>query len=403
MRWASWLLSSRQRRLCAVGVDVGPESCGVVVLMGSPTQPDSVCCAERLSLPEDCVMPREALQPLAFGRWLSAHLRAGDYHPEVMCLSLDDACVSHHLVTLPAGLSEDDVAFQLQAEVQSMLPNDAGAVCVDYGLDTDPEPTPAEAGMQRYWVQAAPRTHVELLQQVAQAAGFKSVVVEPRRDAIRRVQQSHTFAGVPLASAALALQYDAAFGLALRAWCSVGVNFLPHRETAQRLLRRAWWLGVVVCALGGAFLAAGFALVITSVAETKMPHTSDVMASARAYEHAQKVHAQVKAERQRSAEQSRWLQTRQVLQMQSLQWSRVLSQAAQGVWVASVKQHGSHWTVQGEALSSNHAHQLVQQLSALDIWAQAPELPQLQLRPLASTTGLPVWQFRIEADLKVGV
>jgi hypothetical protein len=91
------------------------------------------------------------------------------------------------------------------------------------------------------------------------------------------------------------------------------------------------------------------------------------------------------------------------LQSHSLQWSRVLSQAAQGVWVSSVKQQGTRWTVQGEALSSSHAQQLVQQLKVLDIWAQAPELPQLQVTPVVPSTGLPVWQFRIEADLKEGV
>jgi len=73
------------------------------------------------------------------------------------------------------------------------------------------------------------------------------------------------------------------------------------------------------------------------------------------------------------------------------------------VWVASVKQQGTRWTVQGEALSATHAQQLVAQLTALDIWAQAPALPQLQITSAVSTTGLPVWQFRIEADLKVGV
>jgi hypothetical protein len=71
--------------------------------------------------------------------------------------------------------------------------------------------------------------------------------------------------------------------------------------------------------------------------------------------------------------------------------------------VAHVSQQGTRWTVQGEALSSKHAQHLVQQLKALDIWAQAPELPHLQVLPAVSTTGLPVWQFRIEADLKVGV
>jgi hypothetical protein len=150
-------------------------------------------------------------------------------------------------------------------------------------------------------------------------------------------------------------------------------------------------------------LAAGFAMVIASAADTKYQHMGDVVASARAYDAAHKAHAQAQSLQARQAEQARWLKTRKDLQLQSLKWSRVLSQSAHGVWVASVKQQGTRWTVQGEALSSSHAQRLVQQLKALDIWAQAPELPQLQVMPAMSTTGLPVWQFRIEADLKVGV
>ena len=114
-------------------------------------------------------------------------------------------------------------------------------------------------------------------------------------------------------------------------------------------------------------------------------------------------HQQAQALHDRRTEQARWLQARHVLQSQSLQLSRVLSQAAQGVWVSRVKQQGARWTVHGEALSAAHAQKLVTQLKALDIWAQAPELPQLQVMPAVSATGLPVWQFRIEADLKVGV
>jgi len=208
---------------------------------------------------------------------------------------------------------------------------------------------------------------------------------------------------LPQASAALALQSDEAFGLALRAWRDEGGNFLPHREATQHALRRAWLLGVAVCAMGGAFLAAGFAMVMASAADRTQPRPHEVVASARAFEEAQKIHAQTKTQQDRYAEQARWLKARQDLQSQSLQWSRVLSQATQGVWVASVKQQGTRWTVQGEALSSSHAQQLVKQLKALDIWMQAPELPQLQVMPAVSTTGLPVWQFRIEADLKVGV
>ena len=56
----------------------------------------------------------------------------------------------------------------------------------------------------------------------------------------------------------------------------------------------------------------------------------------------------------------------------------------------------------GEALSPEHVQQLREQLKALDIWMQVPELQQLQILPAVARTGLPVWQFRLEADLKVG-
>ena len=399
MRWTTWLPRSRPRRLSVVGLDIGPEACSLLVLSGTSSQPDSVCCAERLKLPDGLVVHGEVLQSVALGQWLRSYLDAGDYQPSEVYIGLDSAYVSNHIVTLAAGLSSADVAFQLQAEVQSALPEYATEVCIDYTVDIEQAP----AGEQGYLVQAVPRPQVEALQRVAQAAGLKARLIESRHDAARRAEQSTALATLPQASVALALQCDEAFGLALRAWHNDGANFLPHREDTHHVLRRAWLLGVAVCAMGGAFLAAGFALVMASAAETKHHHLGDGVASARAFDDAKKAHAQAKAQSERRAEQDRWFKARQGLQSQSMQWSRVLSHAAQGVWVASVKQQGTRWTVQGEALSSSHAHQLLQQLKALDIWAQAPELPQLQVTPAVSTTGLPVWQFRIEADLKVGV
>ena len=399
MRWTSWWPLWRSRRLSVMGLDVGPEVCSLVVLNGSPARPDTMCCAECLVLPKGWVAQGEVLQAVELGQWLRTYLQASDYRPHMAYMGLDSACVSNHLVTLTAGLSPDDVAFQLQAEVQSLQPDDVTEVCIDYRIDTEPAP----AGEQRYWVQAVSHPRVEVLQRVAQLAGVKAVVVEPRQDAAHRTERSDAWGTLPQAHVTLALQCEAAFGLALRAWHGEGTNFLPHREDTHHALRRAWLLGVGMWITGGAFLAAGFAMVMASAADSKQPHVSDVVASVRDLADVQKAHQQAQALHDRRTEQARWLQARHVLQSQSLQLSRVLSQAAQGVWVSRVKQQGARWTVHGEALSAAHAQKLVTQLKALDIWAQAPELPQLQVMPAVSATGLPVWQFRIEADLKVGV
>jgi hypothetical protein len=341
----------------------------------------------------------EILQSIDLGEWLRDYLAQGDYQPEAVYMSLDSASVSNHLISLAAGLSPEDVAFQLKAEAQSLLPPYATEVFIDYSVD----PEHAATGERRYLVQAVSRLRVEALQRVGQCAGLKVLAIESRHDAAHRAEMSHVLTAFPQASAALALQCDEAFGLALRAWHEEGANFLPHREDTQHALRRAWLVGMSVCAMGGAFLAAGFAMVLASAAHSVHPYLNDMTASTRALDDAQNAHAHAKALEKRHADQYLWLGARQELQSQSLQWSRVLSQAAKGIWVASVKQQGTRWTVQGEALSSTHAQRLVQQLKVLDIWAHAPELPQLQVLPVVSSSGLPVWQFRIEADLKVGV
>lgn len=396
MRWMSWFRRSRPRYRCVVGLEMGGDVCRLAVLTGTSAQPEAVSCAVSLNLPEGWVAHGEILQTVAFGQWLRTHLDAGGYQPEGAYIGLEDACISNHLITLATSLSEDDVAFQLQAEVQSLLPDSAAEVCIDYSLHTGP----VEACELRYRVQAAPLVRVEAWLQSAHAAGLTVLAIEPCVDAAYRAQSCSP----PLdAGAGADSACDTALGLALRAWHEAGVNFLPHRGIKQQVLRRAWWLGMVVCAIGGAILATGFAMAISSAAQPQHPRRADLGGSARAYDEAQKDHAHAKRVQQRSADQARWLQIRQDVQAQSLQWGRVLSQAPQGVWVARVKQQGERWTVQGEALSSSHAVQLMRQLQALDIWTQTPALSQLQVMPVGSATGMPIWQFRIEADLKGGV
>lgn len=398
MRWTSWWPGAHPRRLSVVGLDIASEGCSLVVLSGSPTAPDSVCCSDRLALPAGWVEEGEVLQSAALGHWLRSYLDAGDYQPQVAYVGVDGAWISHHWVTLAAGLSPDDVSFQLLAEVQATLPEPANDVCIDYTLDTEPAPE----GEQRYRVQATRRSQVEVLQRVVELAGLKLAALEPRHDAARRSAVNGALSTLPPASLALALQCNEAFGLALHAWDETGFNFLPHREDAQHALHRAWWLGVAVSAMGGAFLAAGFAMVMASAADSKQPHRHVMTASTRAFDEAHKTYAQAQLQQDRWTEQARWLKTRQDLQAQTLRWSQVLSQSTQGVWVASVKQQGARWMVQGEALSAGHAQQLVVQLKALDVWVQAPELPHLQVLPASARTGVLVWQFRIEAELKVG-
>ncbi len=404
MHWKSWLPGKRRR--CVLGFDVGLTSCRLVVLSGSQSHPDMVCCAEQLQFPaDDWVTQGHVWHAEELGHWLRLHLQQGGYDVEGMYVCLEDACISHHRVTLPAELSDDDVTFQVLAEVQALLGVSAADLSIDFGLESASAESVSESDVRHlvYRAAAVQRFRVEALQRAAKAAHIKLCAVECRSEAVRRTQGPGVLALLPAAGVAMALQCDAAFGLALGAWGSRAFNFLPHRAMADIALRQAWWLGIVACVVGGAFLATGFALVMASSTTLTLGAAANRGAIAASHNSAQTAHTQAQLEQKQLEQHTQWRQTQQLLNLQTVQWVRVLDQGSQGVSVIHVEQQGARWQVQGEALSSVHATQVVQQLAALAIWTKPPALSQLQIKTAPLTTGLPVWQFRIEAELKGAV
>ncbi|MBU3647511.1 MAG: hypothetical protein FGM56_05480, partial [Limnohabitans sp.] len=200
MHWKSWLPGARRR--CVLGVDVGLRSCRLVVLSGSRTQPDMVCAAEQVELPEDGWMTQgQVWSSTELGRWLRQHVQQNDYDVDGMYMCIDDASISHHSITLSPGLTEDDVTFQVLAEVQALLRVSAADLSVDYGLET-----PLQLAVQEkdhklvYRAAAAPRAQVDALRRMAKTAQIKLFAVEGRGEAIRRTQSHEILHTLPPAS-----------------------------------------------------------------------------------------------------------------------------------------------------------------------------------------------------------
>jgi hypothetical protein len=353
-------------------------------------------------VPEGSISQGQIVHADVLGQWLRDYLHLGGHDVGALYMGIDDAYISQHEFSLASGLSDEDVAFQLSVEIQALLPD--ADVCVDFQL-MPPVLGPKDRllpELQTYQTHVVPRSQVAVLSRMAKAARLDLVQVEGRRDAQLRVQSPGVLSSFSAVSVSLGLQCDAAFGLSLGAWQMGAINFLPHRERAQDVMRRAWYVGMAIWALGGLFCSASLTWVLTAMVQDKQSQLGDATLAARALEEANQAHIRAQALRQDAAEQSRWLLTRQTLHQHTLQWAHVLNQAAQGLWISGVTQQGGQWGVQGEALTSAHAHALMTQLKALDIWVRIPEMRQLQLLGSSANTGLPVWQFRIEAELKGG-
>lgn len=401
----SWLRKQTTRHQCVAGLDVSSDGVRLVILGGDTNTPNTVYGADKLTFPSAWVQDGVVQSVPDLARWLVQYLQAHDHEVDRWFIGLQDESVRYHLVSLPAGLSPEDVAFQIRHETHLVFPDLEPDFAIDYEVDADPSGGASE--LTRYFVGVCPKACTESWLEVAHAAGFRFSALEPRRDALARLSQTHLLGQMPAAGVALALQCDAALGLALAGWSKAGYNFFPHRPLWFKALRRAWWMGVAVSAMGGAMLAAGFALVMTASADASLQHLQQAPSAEQALALARKNHQQAQTADRLQTQRAQWLNHRQVTQAQSLAWSQALSQASQGVWVSRIQQQGEHWQVAGEALSSTHAQRLLGHLKSLDIWAKPPELPQLHLGPSSvvggtSGAGSSVWIFRIEAELKAG-
>jgi hypothetical protein len=402
----------RSQTLVVGGLDMWGDAAHLVVLTGTAFAADGASCAERLALPEDCMVEGQLVQPEVLGRWFKDWLSVRDLHLDSLFVAVPEADVVRGTLRLPFDLQPDDVAFQMAAELQA-APNDP-PVSWDF-IEHDGViqaasvmPIPEVANQtsldeRTYAWATAPRAQVDAWQQFALAAGIRLTAVMPRNDVQMNTHNHALMAQLPPAQAGLARQYPEALGLALGAWHVAGFNFLPHRALKQRALRRSWLQRMAAGTLSGALLAFGMAVWMTHMATNLSDKTGDIVAAEQALKELRNAQKQAQTTLTEAQSLAQWLQGQAGVQQQTLQWSRVLAQHSQGLWVSEVKQQQAHWWVKGEALSAAQAQHLAQQLKGLDIWAQAPELRHLELTPPQSATGLSVWHFRIEADLKAGV
>lgn len=400
----------RRRLRTVAGFDVWGNAAHWVVLTGSVLAAERVSYAEKLPLPDGCVVHGQLAQPQVLGLWLKDWLRGRNLHLDDLYVAVPDADVMRGTCRLPFDLQAEDVDFQMAAELQTESAQPA--VCWDYTqedkalnsvLAASYPDNALDLNQLAYVWATVPRTHVEAWQQFALAAGLRLSAVIPRDDALARAQHRTLMTHLSLGNADLSLHEDAALGLALGAWHEVGFNFLPHRDLKLKALRTHWLQRMAVSSLSGVLLAAGIGVWVSQMATNLREKTGDLAATKVLLKQVHSAEKEALTSLADAQALGQWLRGQALVQQQTLQWSRVLTQSSQGLWVAEVKQQQAHWLVKGEALSAAQAQYLVQQLKGLNIWAQAPELRHLELNEPKSATNPWVWHFRIEAHLKVGV
>lgn len=376
---------------CVAGLDLGPEVAQLIVLAGTPELGLALQCAEVVDVTE----------PLRLGTWLHEVLAKCPAPITALCVALDDAWVVRHTMHLPDGLGDQDLDFQVQAEVQALSPDTP--LCVDHRASpvtraaNDETNTPERA----YEALALPVQRLQDIQSMARVAGLPLHMVTCHSDAAERLQ---TPAGSALVKALglVSTPHAVACGLALSVWDVSGFNLLPHRLWARQRQQRAWrWRMLVGVALGAGGMACVAATVwLLTMLGAPLP-SADVLAEVdQAWRKARSAHHQASAEHQQVEQWRHWWQAQHDTQQATLRWHQALADVGDGLWLSQVHQQQTRWEVQGETLSPELAQAWVQQLAALPVWQRAPELQQLMQTRSGSASGWHVWQFRVVAELK---
>jgi hypothetical protein len=303
---------SDRRSVCVAGLSLTPEHAQLVVLAGDQA-PQSVLCAEHLLMPEGLWREHELIDPQGLGQWIASYLQSRDLQPQSVSLSVDDCDLQWRTVTLPAELSNEDLAFQITAEMLAGRVQQADQICVDYQVLS------AKAGWHdqhtQYRAVMIAAARIQQLRTVARSAHLSLHAIEPLAQSEERTRQFASFVQRSSVSAAGVLMCDQACGLALAHWDGdIAVNFHPlHLETAQRQ-QRHWVFRMMGGLAAGVVASAGLAMLLNWTTQIQRESLQEAYAVTRSLDEVRKINAELTQQTQRQQERDHVMQTRHALQ-----------------------------------------------------------------------------------------
>ena len=386
-------------RFCSAGVSLSDGRIQLVVIAGAGDGPQEIYCAEHLAAPHHLILDSSLIKPLELGAWLKKYLIERDLEPQHISFSVSQTEVSSCELTLPAELSQEDLAFQLTAELLQGHLELADQFSVDYqAVDVDAATNPS--GNVAYRAAMIKSEHLTAFKQCAKAASLPIYAIETSASALQRLMAFGEFLNQSHVTASGVLLCQEACGLALSPWAQdEAFNFYPYRlELLQRQHRH--WAFQMLAGLGlGVLLSATLSTCLAYKAEAVMGNMTEGHAISQALSRSKLKQQALQQTLDKKIKAQEWLDSHNEKQRQAQIWHLALSQMGSGIWISDIQVQHANWVIQGESLSAESVHQAIEQLGALPVWVQKPALEQLKL---SSEAAMPVWGFKALGELKGG-
>lgn len=282
---------------CVAGLSLMPDYAQLVVLSGAHA-PQEVLCAEYLPMPSGFWREGELVDPQGVGLWILSFLQSRDLQPDSVSLGVDPHGLTWRTVTLPADLTNEDLAFQMMAELLDGRVQLADQICIDYVA------LPSSSGWQeqhtKYKTVMTSALRVKGLRSVARYAHLSVRAIEPTTQASERTHQFQAFIQRSSVSAAGVLMCDEACGLALSHWDDeVGINFFPlHLEAAQRQ-QRNWAFRMAAGVVTGVVMSLGVSFLLNLTAQAERDSLKGAYSVTRSLDEVRKVNLELTQQIQR--------------------------------------------------------------------------------------------------------
>jgi hypothetical protein len=293
MQPVSQIRSGLHTPVCVAGLCLSPEHAQLVVLSGDEKSPLEVLCAEHLPMPPGLWQDDQWVDAQGLGQWLQAYLQSRDLAPQRVSFSVAASHLSWRTVTLPAELVNEDLAFQITAEMLDGRVQQADQICIDY-VEMPRSATDWYDRQTSYRAVVTSSQWVKQCRLLARHGHMSVHVIEPQSQSEERIRAFQSFVQQSSVSAAGVLLCEQACGLALAYWDDdIAFNFYPlHLEISQRQ-QRSWTFRMVAGLMMGVVMSTGLTVLFDYSAKDVQQSLQDAYRITRSLDEVRRINVEL--------------------------------------------------------------------------------------------------------------
>jgi type IV pilus assembly protein PilN len=181
------------------------------------------------------------------------------------------------------------------------------------------------------------------------------------------------------------------------------INLLPHREERRRRRKQAFFIGLGLAALGGAFVVGVWYLVLTEQVRSQQSRNEFLGSEIRRLEAQIKDIASLRNEIEALKARQKVVEDFQIDRNMPVHLlNELAAQTPEGVYLTSIRQDGQGVAVGGQAQTNERVSEFLRNTAYNSVWLERPELVEIKVAqtPQAGRETKRLFDFSVRLTLR---